>query len=101
MGALFGCLLLVFFLQWSKKVCPWEVAPTLLTDSSVVFITIEKEDLEEWEYEFVRELQRLSTLSYVDLIKMGYTSLELKALKKKGASISSAPALASIPTMSA
>ncbi|RDX61947.1 hypothetical protein CR513_59775, partial [Mucuna pruriens] len=105
-----------FFKDQFFRVTLREIVPNLLLDSSselffplhwtcqsVVSVTVKKEDLKEWELEFVEELQRLPTLSCVELIKKGdqpstllfYTTLEMKVLKKKVASRSPAPIVAS------
>ncbi|RDX69115.1 hypothetical protein CR513_51815, partial [Mucuna pruriens] len=56
---------------------PWSV-------KSTISITVERAYLEEWEDEFITELQGLLTLSS-DLIKKGdfYTPFELRAMEKK------------------
>ncbi|RDX93891.1 hypothetical protein CR513_23794, partial [Mucuna pruriens] len=72
------------------RVYPSEISPNIMVDSSsnplfpfhwtcqpTVSKTVEEEDLEEWELEFVKKLQRLPTLPCADLIKK-----ELKALRE-------------------
>ncbi|RDX60532.1 hypothetical protein CR513_61316, partial [Mucuna pruriens] len=46
--------------------------PLYWTCQPAMSVTVEKEDLEEWELEFVKELQRLLILSYADLIKKAH-----------------------------
>ncbi|RDX66373.1 hypothetical protein CR513_54859, partial [Mucuna pruriens] len=87
-----------FSKDWFFRVYPGVVGPNLLVDSSDdpffpldwtyhpdVFVTVEEEDLEEWELEYVKEL---------------YTPLELKALKKNAVSYSPIPVVAPLPASS-
>ncbi|RDX72934.1 hypothetical protein CR513_47516, partial [Mucuna pruriens] len=61
---------------------PGKVGPNLLVDSSsdpffplhwtcqsAISVTVEEKDLEEWEVELIKELQRLPTLPCANLIK--------------------------------
>ncbi|RDX91360.1 hypothetical protein CR513_26670, partial [Mucuna pruriens] len=62
--------------------------PLYWTQQPIVSISVGKDNLEEWENEFVEELGDVPTLSSVDLIKgTGLSGQALRGLKKKWAQL--------------